>query len=477
MESQRNLKELLKIKNLLPTVLSAIFVFLIVGSFSYLIFFKVLLFISFPLVFLLIMLLISKTSRNIETSFKVFILLSVFALLDINLYYKYALYLLMVFYLIITYFKIKELKISPPEFFVFIIFLYILSSFISAFLSEHNFAKALIYSTGYSITLISILAISFALSHDSILNIFKFTILAALIPALVLILLQIPPLRELPFERYDFGILFFPVFFHPNSLGLIFSYSIPIVIYFWLENIKIKFVNLEINPLLLLIIFSIFLSISVSRTSILSLFIFCIFLGILWKEKRKKILSFLAIYFLFIICGILIIYFSIPAPKKHFFSLWKLGLGLTKRDILWSHTLKIIKENWITGIGPGNIFETLALSLRRIPIFSHLTSISPHNTYLRILAENGIIGLSLYLGALIYIIWSFLIQRKLFKINLVKLLSSVFFMILIRQAFETNSFGGLEFDSVYFLIYSFLLVRTIKDTTIIPMEQAIKEKI
>jgi len=75
-----------------------------------------------------------------------------------------------------------------------------------------------------------------------------------------------------------------------------------------------------------------------------------------------------------------------------------------ERLVLWGNTIKLIKEKPILGLGAGNwdvFFPSTGIqNIKRMAILNKTVS-RPHNDYLWITAETGIIGLALYLSILI----------------------------------------------------------------------------
>jgi O-antigen ligase len=83
------------------------------------------------------------------------------------------------------------------------------------------------------------------------------------------------------------------------------------------------------------------------------------------------------------------------------------------RFALWSIGWKIVKDNFITGVGLGN-FQLAYSKYTGIYVSRVVTpgyKNDPHNTYLSILAETGFIGLALFLSFLGYLIL-FIVKRK-----------------------------------------------------------------
>ncbi|HIO91396.1 MAG TPA: O-antigen ligase family protein [Leucothrix mucor] len=86
---------------------------------------------------------------------------------------------------------------------------------------------------------------------------------------------------------------------------------------------------------------------------------------------------------------------------------------LNYRTVIWSGTIEQWKEDPITGIGTGGLGYGLN--------HEHISYRSAHNTYLELLAENGAIGLAIYLlmyTALLYYLLQTRIDDKSFLLSL-----------------------------------------------------------
>lgn len=83
---------------------------------------------------------------------------------------------------------------------------------------------------------------------------------------------------------------------------------------------------------------------------------------------------------------------------------FKESRNVQERLVLWSNTVELIKEKPVLGLGAGNwniFFPSTGIhKIKRMSLLNKTVS-RPHNDYLWIAAETGIIGLSLYLSILI----------------------------------------------------------------------------
>lgn len=119
------------------------------------------------------------------------------------------------------------------------------------------------------------------------------------------------------------------------------------------------------------------------------------------KQKRIFLLTYLA---LGIIGGIVIILYPelVPDPPN----------SIKERFGLWDNTLQLIQENPVYGVGVGNWqFHYTKFGVEHLDktAFYNINFRRPHNDFLGILAEAGIIGL------LIFLALAFIITRKFVK--------------------------------------------------------------
>ena len=108
----------------------------------------------------------------------------------------------------------------------------------------------------------------------------------------------------------------------------------------------------------------------------------------------------------FVIAIIGILSFAPKASLDRVFSAGKsISSGtLNYRTVIWSGTYKQWKENPVFGLGTGGLGYALS--------HEHVNYRAAHNAYLELSAENGIIGVSLYLLMLLSLLY-YLLQTKL----------------------------------------------------------------
>lgn len=112
------------------------------------------------------------------------------------------------------------------------------------------------------------------------------------------------------------------------------------------------------------------------------------------------------------------------------------------REELWKQTVKIFFENPIWGVGWWKLTD--------------LIGNQPHNTYLQILCELGIVGFIIFIIAIFISLWNFTQYYKMYKnkgINKDFLIGTVFYQIyfIIISLFE-NTLCNIEFFFMYFFV-------------------------
>ena len=128
--------------------------------------------------------------------------------------------------------------------------------------------------------------------------------------------------------------------------------------------------------------------------------------------KRKYVLFSLAFVILIISAT------SLNVWNKITISSFTKSESAIERVKVWNKTVQLIAENPIFGVGPGNWkYQYLKYGVGDIEsvAFSLVTFQKPHNDFLWILAENGLVGFLLFASILIYIL---ILVVKARKVNL-----------------------------------------------------------
>lgn len=178
-------------------------------------------------------------------------------------------------------------------------------------------------------------------------------------------------------------------FENPNVLGEFFLLTLPLTVIrmFYLKNIKTKLLYSAFA-----IVQGICLVFTYSRGCWLGIILAA---GILLLFSAKKL-------FVLMTAGVFAVPFVLPQNViDRFLSIGNTADSSTSyRIYIWEGTLRMLKDTWAYGIGLGTaafnaVYQRYALGAISAP--------HPHNLYLLILTETGIIGLILFLFAMFYV--------------------------------------------------------------------------
>lgn len=181
-----------------------------------------------------------------------------------------------------------------------------------------------------------------------------------------------------------------------NSLPGYTAFVLPLLFWLIVKNYDLgRKVNWAVRILFFSIIFMIITLLSKGGILLLILYLMSFMLYFLiTKGKLRAFFSMRNLLFISILIGLIIYFFTIPQYKKivigrffdqEYISGFKQLTNVAmqnQRIIIWTNSLRIFKDNWLTGVGLGNIRH----EMKR---FSRLDYDS-HNLPLDILAEQGI---------------------------------------------------------------------------------------
>lgn len=179
--------------------------------------------------------------------------------------------------------------------------------------------------------------------------------------------------------------------------------------------------------------------VSQSKAAFLGIIIFGLLLILM---KKKKLIPYLI--------GFIVLTMFIPNPIRSafYFSIKKDPYALNRIDI-WKMSLTIFKKNLLTGVGLDNFAEvTDRYNFKQTRGPANYAKIPriPHNDYLKVMTELGMIGLVMIL-ALFYFLAKKIFSASLFKPAVIVLLYLLF------QAFLFN----ILFSLFFFFIFLFLM--------------------
>lgn len=212
----------------------------------------------------------------------------------------------------------------------------------------------------------------------------------------------------------------------PNHLSynVLFAVVIVLLNLFGIEDLLIKkrskfsiFINL-----FLFLVLSVYLFQLVAKSTIfIYLLIILLVLAISYYKKIIKTYA-LATLLIFVI-GLSLSMLAIPRVKTRFTNLIELVVNRDKVDYTQQESstmrfsamkssVEIIKENWLIGVGPGDVVDELELSYERNNFrAAECKHTNPHNQFLRSFLMSGIFGL-ISLILIFYILFRNGIKKK-----------------------------------------------------------------
>lgn len=75
------------------------------------------------------------------------------------------------------------------------------------------------------------------------------------------------------------------------------------------------------------------------------------------------------------------------------------------RMLLWNNTFKLIKERPLFGYGTGGFQKAYKNMVFNKPAWEQVITHDPHNQFLKITAENGVVGLLIFVGVILSAFW------------------------------------------------------------------------
>lgn len=236
-----------------------------------------------------------------------------------------------------------------------------------------------------------------------------------------------PLVRYVPFDWWN-----------KNGTGYIFALSFP-VICFGRIHTKSKIERISFTAAMGMCF--ILLAVSGARAAFVSL---CVGWGVYWlwpliSKNRTRFLIFLGIFLL--LCLVYPFIYLAMVDLSEINNLKILGHGVTSRKMVFSRAVEFWLQSPVVGNGLGVL----------VPMLMGGASGTPHNTYLFVLVQNGVVGLLIY----VYYLWSIgmLLLRGAGDL-LVRVCVAVFFGLLLYQANDVVMMGSTLTSSLwaYFIL-------------------------
>ncbi|MCO6500418.1 MAG: O-antigen ligase family protein [Vicingus serpentipes] len=165
--------------------------------------------------------------------------------------------------------------------------------------------------------------------------------------------------------------------------------------------------------------------------------------------------------FLILITGFIISIFTVPVLKSRINEMVSSSFSppqgfsynsVNVRSGVWECAIDLIKEKWLTGIGPGQLQETLNNCYKRFNTSAYSSvDYNTHNEYFNVLLSTGVIGLLIFLLILLISLYqSYKKRAPLFFA----------FIVLISLCFLTENILDRQRGIVFFTFFISLFIKT-----------------
>lgn len=114
--------------------------------------------------------------------------------------------------------------------------------------------------------------------------------------------------------------------------------------------------------------------------------------------------------------------------------------SFSSRIMIWKSSVKILKDNWVKGIGPGNFQETYLQYQKYFPPYLEWAVPHPHNIFLAFWLQTGIVGLVGFLLLIASWFWKVFKNKKPQDETLRYILLGIMFYILLHGLADTTYF-------------------------------------
>lgn len=337
-------------------------------------------------------------------------ILIVLSILFIPLAYIYAIYLLLRDLIKKNFKTIKYLKSN--KYLLFVSISVLISIIFSKYIEISSLFGVMIFAC---IGVISYVTVNFSVERISdgnnlickdndFIKLLTIVYIATLISYIIGFFQILDPMYIMPkkwvdVNEYSLNKRIFSSFLNPNVFGFYINIIIITICtrFNLAKNIKLENKNFEILEKITLISSIICLFFTFSRASWVSLVLALFLVGVLYDKK----------YILFSVLIFICIFGADALLGINRASIAKLSedSSLSYRIELWKTSLRIIKDNLITGIGFGTFYKYTGLYSDIVKKYIEHC----HNVYLQILMDSGIIGF------MIFLITLFSLAKKFFK--------------------------------------------------------------
>jgi len=200
---------------------------------------------------------------------------------------------------------------------------------------------------------------------------------------------------------------------HPSYLALYFTFAIAILMTWILESGN-KIIFKRNLAILVIIHFQFFIVLLSSKAGMIGFFVTCLLIIMFYLMKRNKGLKYSLTISAIVLATFIVILFIFPASFNRFYTAKKSiedhhipdnqkTEGSVARMMVWKCSIEIIKENFIFGVGTGDVKTELIKKYEEKKIQQALKdNLNSHNQYLQTYVAIGLPGFILLLGSLLF---------------------------------------------------------------------------
>ena len=242
--------------------------------------------------------------------------------------------------------------------------------------------------------------------------------------------------------------------------GFIWKITMCIMPYIFYKALNDSLIKLKKYFLLIFFLISSVLITGERMSFLMYIFYFTLFFSLIFLNKKNK--KRLLIFFSTFIILFSIFVSNIEIVKNRYAELFNIFSNFSGSSYgkLYVSGFEIWKKNPINGVGVKNFRIECDIQLQnREPLHHPLCSSHPHNLYLEILSETGIIGMILFLIFLFYIFKFFLINlsKKNLKNRFTSYALIISFIALVWPISTSGSFFTTWNGSFYWLVLGLLI--------------------
>lgn len=256
-------------------------------------------------------------------------------------------------------------------------------------------------------------------------------------------------------------------FFHPSYLSMYLNFGIITLLYLFENKVNNNFFNPKI-ALIFIFIFTIFIFLLSSKAGIISLAIiyFFLFIYLMFVKKKYLIGIIFIVSFMLFVTIILNLFPSVKSRIENAIKVFTSknnsslvdGESNSDRIFIWKISTEILKENFLFGVGTGDVKDALLEKYREKGlVHAYDQKLNAHNQFLQSFISIGLLGfITLLLCLLIPLYFAIVNRNYLYGL----------FLILIILNISVESMFENQAGVVFYAFFNSFLFITSKSRTL-----------